>query len=136
MQRGRMKMMQSARLPSAGRRVSRSTGYRSLEPSLSDSVPLVGAAIVGHNDREWLPSCLDALERSTYDRLCIMYVDNASRDDSARVVRLGWPEVRVVRLERNIGFCGGNSIAILELDQYGGDFFFLVNPDVRCLQTW
>jgi len=94
--------------------------------------PRVGIVVVGHNDSDWLPSCLDALQRSTYRYQQVVFVDNASADGSAEMIRRGWPHVRVVCLKRNAGFAGGNNVGIRLPALDGCDFFFLVNPDARC----
>lgn len=94
--------------------------------------PRVGIVVVGHNDIDWLPSCLEALQRSTYRHQQIVFVDNASGDGSAEMIGRRWPHVRVVCLTRNLGFAGGNNVGIQLLAADGCDFFFLVNPDARC----
>ncbi len=66
--------------------------------------PRIGIVVVGHNDIDWLPSCLDALQRSTYRYQQVVFVDNASNDGSAEIIRRGWPHVRVVCLKRNVLF--------------------------------
>lgn len=57
----------------------------------------------------------------------IICVDNASTDGSAGAVESMFPEVRVVRLPRNLGFAGGMNRAITETS---GDLVALLNLDV------
>ena len=69
--------------------------------------------IVSHNTRTDLENCLRSLHehppRLSHD---IVVVDNASRDGSVEAVRSGWPAVRVMALDRNVGFPAGNNTAI------------------------
>jgi N-acetylglucosaminyl-diphospho-decaprenol L-rhamnosyltransferase len=53
-------------------------------------------------------------------------VDNASRDDSAGMVKRDFPEVRLLAQTENTWYCGGNNIAI---DAAQGDYVLLLNPD-------
>ena len=42
----------------------------------------------------------------------VLIVDNASSDETVLIVRLEFPHVRVVPLERNIGFAAANNVGI------------------------
>jgi GT2 family glycosyltransferase len=67
----------------------------------------ISVVIVGMNTRDLVVDCLRSLQRadwSTYSHE-IIYVDNASRDDSVEVVRREFPPVRVVANEKNVHFC-------------------------------
>lgn len=67
----------------------------------------ISVVIVGMNTQDLVRNCLQSLRDSdwagyTYE---IIYVDNASRDDSVGVVRREFPEVQVVANEANRHFC-------------------------------
>ena len=73
--------------------------------------------VVSHNTRADLEACLTALSASPPRRLGrIFVVDNASSDGSPDAVRRGWPQVRILVLDRNVGFGAANNIAIRESD--------------------
>jgi GT2 family glycosyltransferase len=70
----------------------------------------VSTIIVNHERRELLAMCLQSLAQalSTVDEDTeLVIVDNASTDGSVELVRTSFPEVKVVRLDRNQGFAGG-----------------------------
>lgn len=66
----------------------------------------------------------------------VWVVDNASSDATAEAVRAAFPGVRVVASATNLGFAGGNNLALRALGYTdpGGDappVAFLLNPDTR-----
>jgi GT2 family glycosyltransferase len=71
--------------------------------------PDVSVIVLNHNGRPWLERCLLALAAQTAPSIEVILVDNASGDDSARFVETRFPWVRVVALDRNFGFAGGNN---------------------------
>jgi GT2 family glycosyltransferase len=58
----------------------------------------------------------------------VVVVDNASRDGSADAIAAGFPGVRLVRSDTNLGFAGGVNRAAREAT---GDTQLLLNPDAR-----
>jgi GT2 family glycosyltransferase len=83
--------------------------------------------IVSHNTSAELDNCL----RSLHDHAplvphTIVVVDNASSDGSAEAVRQHWPDVRVIALERNLGFAAGNNTGIR---QTTSELLLLLNSD-------
>ena len=53
-------------------------------------------------------------------------VDNASKQDEATVIQQRFPQVKVIRSEKNLGFAGGNNLGIQAAQ---GKYLFLVNND-------
>jgi GT2 family glycosyltransferase len=67
----------------------------------------VAVILVGLNAREYVRGCLESFEKGEW-RTCsreVIYVDNASTDGSADMVRQRFPDVRVVANPTNVGFC-------------------------------
>ena len=56
----------------------------------------------------------------------VIVVDNASIQDEASIIQKQYPQVKVIRSEKNLGFAGGNNIGIKEAK---GQFLFLINND-------
>jgi GT2 family glycosyltransferase len=80
------------------------------------------------NGRERLLRTLESLERQTAPP-SVVVVDNASTDGTAAAVADRFPDVTVLRNERNLGFGAAINRAALALD---GDALVLVNNDVVC----
>ena len=56
----------------------------------------------------------------------VIVVDNASTQDEASIIQKQFPQVKVIRSEKNLGFAGGNNLGIKESK---GDYIFLINND-------
>ncbi|HSJ32924.1 MAG TPA: glycosyltransferase, partial [Longimicrobiales bacterium] len=68
-------------------------------------------SIVSWNTRDELARCLTALQRCERD-MEVVVVDNDSSDGSADMVAQSFPGVRLIRAGRNLGFAGGNNLAL------------------------
>lgn len=94
---------------------------------------------VSYNTRQLLADCLDSalagLERSGLDGQ-IWVVDNASADGSAAMVRQNFPAVRLLAVDRNLGFAAGNNLALQEISPgqgAGPRYLLFLNPDTRVI---
>ncbi len=82
--------------------------------------------IPNYNGEAYLRPCLDSLRRQTVPAEIIV-VDNGSTDGSARLVAEEYPEVSLVRLPENTGFCGAVNTGIRCSD--GMKYVILLNND-------
>ena len=83
-----------------------------------------------------LSECLDSVLRTDYGNFEVLFVDNASRDDSVEFVKKTFgedPRLRIVRNERNLGFAEGNNAGIR---QARGEYVVLLNTDTRVEPDW
>ena len=60
-------------------------------------------------------------------------VDNASKEDEATLIEEQYPQVKVIRSQKNLGFAGGNNLGIQAA--HGKYLFFLNNDTILSLQT-
>lgn len=90
--------------------------------------PPVSVIILNHNGRRHLAELLSSLREQTYPSLEIIFVDNASKDDSIDFVRQEYPEVKIIALPRNSGFSKGNNAGIRAA---AGEFLFILNNDTK-----
>lgn len=106
--------------------------------------------VVSYNVRDLLRQCLASVEAAaqraaeTLD-VAVVVVDNASPDASAAMVAAEFPHVHLIASEQNLGFTGGNNVALRWLglpvctafDVAGPppmapvDFVLLLNPDAE-----
>ena len=56
----------------------------------------------------------------------VIVVDNASKKDEASILSERFPQVKVIRSNKNIGFAGGNNLGIIEAK---GKYILLINND-------
>lgn len=98
---------------------------------MSDQSLPVTVCIVTHDSAADLPDCLESLIRFEHRPLSVVLVDCASRDESVRLAR-AWNaeeiELRVLELDRNVGFSGGMNVAISQTD---APYLLALNPDAR-----
>ncbi|WP_239311056.1 glycosyltransferase family 2 protein [Frankia sp. Cj3] len=75
--------------------------------------PLATVVIVNWNGAHLLPACLDGTAKQVTDFAFETWVvDNASRDSSRTLLAERYPSVRLVPSEVNLGFAGGNNLAL------------------------
>jgi len=96
-------------------------------------LPLVSVIIVTKDGRRFLPGVLDALQLQTYPNLEVVLVDNGSSDDSCQFVSEQYPEVRIIRAKRNLGFAGGNNLGAQHAT---GDYLAFLNNDTIPHEDW
>src|SRR5512143_3883264 len=100
---------------------------------MSNLQPLVSIIIVNWNGSIHLPTCLNALRRQTFTHFEVIVVDNASRDDSIELLKRDYPEVKILALDRNRGFAGGNNVGIKSAL---GSIIVLLNNDTEVEPHW
>ncbi len=76
-------------------------------------MPPATVVIVNWNGAHLLPACLDAVAKQVSDFTFETWVvDNASMDSSRTLLAERYPWVRMVPSEVNLGFAGGNNLAL------------------------
>ncbi len=91
----------------------------------------VSLIILTFNRSQMITDAIDSLLNQTYENTEIIIVDNASTDDTAKVLeRYKSPEfqdkIRIYHLEENRKFTGGTNFA---LDKIRGEWFTLLDDD-------
>jgi GT2 family glycosyltransferase len=94
--------------------------------------PLVSAIVVSYNVKDLLLDCLAALFEGTDVPLEVIVVDNNSRDGSAAAVEAEFPQVKVHRMRKNVGFGKANNVG---LEMATGRFVLILNPDVMLVRS-
>ncbi|MBQ4277785.1 MAG: glycosyltransferase family 2 protein [Bacteroidaceae bacterium] len=79
--------------------------------------------------RRFLPTVLRC---SQGDGVEVIVADNASTDVSVNMLRSEFPDVRIIRLDRNYGFAEGYNRALKQVE---AQYYMLLNSDVEIRQT-
>jgi GT2 family glycosyltransferase len=89
--------------------------------------------IVTLNWQNWRETfeVLYALRELKYSPFKTVVVDNGSKDDSVRRLRETFPEVEILENGANLGFAGGNNVAIRRALDAGADYVWLINNDAK-----
>ena len=89
--------------------------------------------VANWNGKEFLDVCFTALRRQTFRDFETILVDNGSTDGSVEYMRENFPEVRLVELEHNKGFAGGNNAGY---EVASGEWIVLLNNDTEADARW
>jgi GT2 family glycosyltransferase len=95
--------------------------------------PSVSLIVLNWNGRSLVEACLDSLQNLDYPDFSIVVVDNASTDDSVSFIERNFPQVVIHRNEQNLGYAGGNNVALRRLK---ADIAVLINLDVVVSPDW
>ncbi|QWD60445.1 glycosyltransferase family 2 protein [Polynucleobacter sp. MWH-UH35A] len=88
----------------------------------------VSVIIVNWNGKKWLKECIESILRQDYQNLEIIFIDNASTDDSVDFIKINYPKVIVKVLSENFGFAKANNIG----NQIAsGEYILLLNNDTK-----
>lgn len=87
----------------------------------------VSVNILNTNEMRFLPRCVDAVLNQTYRDFQCVVIDNGSTDGSPEWVASERPDVRLIRNNANMWYCGGHNIGIRETDS---EYILLLNSDV------
>jgi len=101
---------------------------------------LLAIIIVSYNTRELLRACLRsvAAELSSSGLAArIVVVDNDSHDGTPTLLRAEFPQVELIESGGNLGFAGGNNLALRRplCEAEPPDALFLLNPDTELAPT-
>lgn len=84
----------------------------------------VSIITVNYNGLEDTCALIDSIPFN--ENMEVIVVDNASKDQEADIIAQHYPQVKIIKSERNLGFAGGNNLGIQAAQ---GKFLFLVNND-------
>jgi GT2 family glycosyltransferase len=87
---------------------------------------LVSIAMVTRNRRDLLAKAIRSAYMQTYRPLEYIVVDNNSQDDTVAMVELNWPDIKVIRVHKNIGCQPGRNIAMKNCK---GKYIFNLDDD-------
>ena len=89
----------------------------------------LSVVIVTYNSSTYIDDCLRSiLERMGGVEHEIIVVDNASSDETVRMIERNFPRVILIPNRLNVGFARANNLG---LQRAGGRFLLLINPDTR-----
>jgi GT2 family glycosyltransferase len=89
--------------------------------------------ILNWNGRAHLERYLPSVVRHTMPQYGVVVADNGSTDSSLEYVAETFPEVEIVRLDRNYGFAEGYNRALREVE---AEYYVLLNSDVEVTEGW
>lgn len=89
--------------------------------------------IPNYNGEKFIKNCMESIKSQTITDFEVIIVDNASADDSVKIVEASYPKVKLIKLDKNYGF----SRAVNEgIKASSADFVVLLNNDVEVEPDW
>lgn len=85
--------------------------------------------LVNWNGKKDTLECLESLQNVHYSNFVTVVVDNGSSDDSVAAIRANYPNVPIFETHKNLGFAGGNNVAITWGLKKEFDWILLLNND-------
>jgi GT2 family glycosyltransferase len=90
--------------------------------------PLVSIISVNYNQPNVTCEMLESLRAVTYPNFETFIVDNGSPSTNPDIIKEKYPEINLIISKENLGFAGGNNIALKEAK---GDYVLLLNNDTE-----
>lgn len=91
--------------------------------------PKVFIIILNWNGLQDTLECLKSVFKLDYPNFEIIVVDNGSADNSVGVIRRAYPHIIMIENKENLGYTGGNNIAMRYAMEHGADYMWLLNND-------
>lgn len=95
--------------------------------------PRIAVIIPTHRAERFIRDCLRSLYSSTLTDFETILVDDRSTDATVQIVREHFPQVRILRLHRNLGFPGAVNAGMRATD---ADYMVLLNDDTVVDRGW
>lgn len=94
----------------------------------------IAVVILNWNGAKMLQQFLPSVIKYTNNELAeIIVADNGSTDDSLNVLEKEFPDIKVIKFEKNYGFTGGYNKALALCDH---KYFVLLNSDIEVTPNW
>ncbi len=92
----------------------------------------VSIVIVSYNTCSILDECIASIKKETTVEYEVIVVDNASKDESCRMLRKKHPDVKRIENTQNLGFAIANNQGF---EIASGKYFFMLNSDTVILDS-
>lgn len=90
--------------------------------------PLVSVITVNYNQSGVTLEFLNSLYSCSYTALEVFVVDNGSPNDHPDVIKEKFPDVHLIKTGKNLGFAGGNNVAVKKAK---GKYLLFINNDTE-----
>lgn len=93
-----------------------------------NNFPLVSIISVNYNQTQVTCEFLDSIQTITYPNYEVIIVDNASPTNPPNIIEEKYPWVKLIKLNKNLGFAGGNNVGVRAAK---GEFLLFINNDTE-----
>ncbi len=89
--------------------------------------------ILNWNGRNYLEKFLPSVLATVYENIEFIVSDNGSTDDSVSFLQNNFPQITLIRLDKNYGFAKGYN---LTLEKIQADYYAIINSDIEVEPGW
>jgi GT2 family glycosyltransferase len=91
--------------------------------------PLVYIIILNWNGFKDTIECINSLKKINYNNYKILLIDNASSNESVKILKSKFPKIKLIVNKNNLGFSGGCNVGIKYALEDNADYVLLLNND-------
>jgi hypothetical protein len=91
----------------------------------------VGIIIVNYNGEKYTNDCIKSVLKSSYQNYLVIVVDNASTDNSVKLLEEFNNKIVIIKNNENLGFSGANNIGIKYALENECEYILLLNNDTE-----
>ncbi len=100
-------------------------------PTVTNRDQAIGILILNQNGEGWLPVIYDSIRSQRQPHVRVYLVDNASTDSSVELTLEKYPDVIVIRMPQNLGYCMAYNLAMPYAFADGCAWVIWANNDIR-----
>ena len=98
--------------------------------------PLVYIIVLNYNNYLDTISCIESLNRVKYDNHKVVIVDNDSKNDSYKILKNYFKDIKIIKNECNSGYAGGNNLGIKYAINKSADILCILNNDTEIIEDF
>lgn len=95
--------------------------------------PKVAIIILNWNGCNYLEKFLPSVMATNYPNREIIVADNGSTDQSVLFLEHHYPQIKIIRFSKNLGFAKGYNEALKQVE---ADYYVILNSDVEVQPSW
>lgn len=93
----------------------------------------IAIVILNWNGRKMLAQYMPSVLEHSSTEATVYVADNASTDDSLELLEKQFPEVQIIRLDKNWGFAEGYNRALAQVE---AEYYVIMNSDIEVTPHW
>lgn len=87
----------------------------------------VSIHIVSWNSLKFIPECLKSVFGQSFKDFSVLIIDNASDDNTVAFIAENYPQVKIIKNSKNLGFARAHNQGIITTDS---EYILFLNPDI------
>ena len=95
-----------------------------------NSTPRVLISILNYNDSSDVIETIESFYKQSYANCHIQLIDNNSSNNCVELIKVKFPELKIIVLDKNLGYAGGNNFAFESCIKEKFDYILISNNDI------